>query len=379
MTDKDQNLDIGQIALKCAGLKFPVFYVRTETGPKVRTHYFRQQMGTGAPLSNIINRSEDIAFACNVETCMITRVRNEIAFAIPLQQPELIRYDNAIHWMFVNGEKFQDMALPLMMGQTPTGEYYVIDLATQPHLLVAGSTGAGKSVWTAEILCSLALLKKPSELQMFLVDTKQLDLTLFEDLKHVRAVVTKVRVLHQILDDLMKLVRKRTELMKGKARKVGEWNELFPDQKMSYKLLVIDELADVMDSDRAEFGNTKKQREGLATIEDKLKSLTQISRAAGVHVIAATQRPSVEVISGDIKTNFPMRLSFKLPTSTDSRVILGEGGAENLLGKGDYLYQSFENPDIRRGHGAYIGTEHIKRIIADSDRIRESMEAVRTV
>ena len=336
-------------------------------------------------MNNVINRQEDIAFACNVETCMISRVRNEIAFAIPLEHPELIRFDNAIHWMFVNGDKFKDMALPLMMGQTPTGEYYMLDLAEEPHMLMAGSTNSGKSVFTSELLCSLALLKSPTELDMFLVDTKRLDLPLFQGLKHVKAIVTKVRILHQILDDLTALVRRRAETMEGLARNIGEWNRLVgstdPDSKMKYKLLVIDELADVMDQDR-ELGTSQKEREDNGfreTIHNKIKTLTQISRAAGVHVIAATQRPSVKIISGDIKANFPMRLTFKLPTATDSRTVLGEGGAENLLGKGDYLYKSIKNPDIRRGHGAFIETEDIARIIVESDKIRKTMEAVRAI
>lgn len=377
MTDKDMMLDVAQIALKCVGLGFPVKYSRSETGPRVRTHYYMQQLGSGAPLSKVINRAEDISLACGVDTCMITRVKNEIAFAIPLQNPEIIKFDNALYWLATQSDVAK-MAIPLLMGQTPTGEWLAIDLATQPHLLIGGSTGGGKSVFLAELIAAIAVLKAPREIDMFLVDTKKLDLPLFQSLTHAKSVMTQVEEVHQLLDDLIKLVRKRTTEMQGIARNIREYNEMNinPNSLMKYKLLIIDEMADVFDQDKAVYG-IGKQRDGMETIENKLKTLTQISRAAGIHVIAATQRPSAKIISGDIKANFPMRLSFKLPTGTDSRVVLGETGAENLLGKGDYLYQTFENPDIRRAHGAFVRTEDIARICIQHNDIRQSLEAIR--
>lgn len=376
MTDKNPHYDQMQIALKCQGLGFPVNYIRTESGPRVRTHYFRQQLGSWAPLSKVINRAEDISFACGVDTCMITRVKDEIAFAIPLKEPQLIKFDDALYWLATN-KTVREMSIPILMGQTPTGEWLAIDLVTQPHLLIAGSTGGGKSVFLAEIIGSLAVAKKPSEIELILVDTKRLDLPLFQSLAHVREVITDVEQLHPELDSLIALVRKRTGDMSGVARNIREYNDLMynPTSQMRYKLLIIDELADVLTQDKEKYG-TGKQREGLETIEQKLKTLTQISRAAGIHVIAATQRPSVKVINGDIKANFPMRISFKLPTNTDSRVILGDTGAENLLGKGDYLYQTFENPDIRRAHGAFVRTEDIARICLQHDDIRRTLEGM---
>jgi DNA segregation ATPase FtsK/SpoIIIE, S-DNA-T family len=380
MTDNDQLKDIGQIILKCAGLGFPVSHVRSERGPKVVTHYFKQQLGSASPLSKVINRAEDISFACGVDSCMITREKNEIAFAIPLLHPELIKFDSALQWLANNvlpqSKNPIEYAIPLLMGQTPTGEFFTVDLAEQPHLLIAGATGGGKSVFMAELICALAVTKNPSEIDMYLVDTKQLDLPLFKSLSHVKGVVTKIESVHSLLDSLIKLVRTRTDEMTGIARNIREWNVMqMPGAAYKYKLLIIDELADVMDLDRNTYGSGRT-RCGMETIEQKLKTLTQISRAAGIHVIAATQRPSVKVISGDIKANFPMRLTFKLPTSTDSRVIMGEGGAENLLGKGDYLYQTFENPDIKRGHGAFVKTEDIARIVLQHKIYREALEAM---
>jgi len=374
MTDKDPILDSMQIGLKCQSLGFPVTYSRSESGPRVRTHYFKQPFNQSAPLSKVINKQEDIAFACGVDSVMIRREKDEIAFAIPLQEPELIKFDNALYWLATNAATHK-MHLPLLMGQTPTGQWLSVDLATQPHMLIGGSTGAGKSVFLEMLIAALAVLKTPAELEMILVDTKRLDLTLFRGLQHVSEVVTEVSRLHDLLDSLIGLVRQRTTEMEGIARNIRE----FTHTKMDYKLLIIDELADVLEQDKQIYGTTSKQRDDRPTIESKLKTLTQISRAAGVHVIAATQRPSVGVLKGDIKVNFPMRLSFKLPTGVDSITVLGEAGAENLLGNGDYLYQTNENADVKRAHGAFVEQRDIARICIQHADIRQSLQALQPI
>lgn len=392
MIDSTYQAEINRILIKCLGLKFPVTPVRTEVGPRVVTHYFRPAPGSSAPLSNIMGKYDDIAMSCNVKSCIITRHGGELGFAIPLENPKTIEFMDALTWLTTNPAITKDMAIPLLMGQTPTGDFYTLDLATQPHMLIAGSTGSGKSIFVASLLSALSILKEPkTELDMFLVDTKQLDFTPFKGLPHVRHIVTDVRVLHQVLDSLMKLVRKRTEDMKGTARNLKEWNDLMikyghPEERMAYKLLVIDEIADVIDSDRA-LGRTVKQRREtgesenkgdlyIETIKNKLQSLAQISRAAGIHIIAATQRPSVEIVDGDLKANLPMRLTFGLPTSADSRVVLGVGGAEKLLGKGDYLYQNAESQQPIRGHGPFVHMMDIAGIIRDNDLIRSTMRGV---
>lgn len=393
MTNNTYQAEIHNIMLKCLGLRFPVVHVRTETGPKVVTHYFKPVVGSSAPLSNIMGKYNDIAMSCSVKSCIITRHGGEIAFAIPVENPKTIEFMDALTWLMSNKAITKDMAIPLLMGQTPMGEFYTLDLATQPHMLIAGSTGSGKSIFLASLLSALSILKQPkTELDMFLVDTKQLDFTPFAGLPHVRTIVTDVRVLHQVLDSLMKLVRKRTESMKGTARNLKEWNDLMikfdrPQDTMAYKLLVIDEIADVIDSDRG-LGITRKQRleagedEGkgdlyVEKIKEKLQSLAQISRAAGVHIIAATQRPSVEIVDGDLKANLPMRLTFGLPTAADSRVVLGKGGAENLLGKGDYLYQNSETQEPIRGHGPFVRMMDIANILRQNEQIRDSMRGVK--
>lgn len=385
---KNIDKDVAMIALKCQGLGFPVFYKRSERGPRVTTHFFTQQLGSTAPLSKVINRSEDLAFACGVSSVMITRVLNEIAVQVPLDPEDvtLIKFDSCIHDLMTSslyGPKAQQ--LPLCMGQTVQGENFTVDLAEQPHILIAGSTGGGKSVFQASVVCGLILAKSPAELDLYLIDTKQLDLPLFKGVPHVKAIVDKIERVHDLLDNLILNVRRRTERMKGIARNIAEYNILQGGDKpaMKYKVLVIDELADIISQDQdlakqetaqVEMGILPARR---TRIVNKIQTLTQISRASGIHVIAATQRPSVKLMSGDIKANFPMRLTFRLPTSADSRVILGEGGAENLLGKGDYLYQTFDMPSPVRSHGSYVSTTDIARIIDQQQQIRESYESIR--
>lgn len=382
---KNLNKDIAAIALKCIGLGFPVHFERSEPGPRVITHYFTQQAGSFAPLNKVIAKQEDIAFACGVESVMITRIKNEIAIQIPLDSDEvkLIPFDAGIHNLLTASVINQQ--LPLFMGQSVQGENFTIDLAEQPHLLIAGSTGGGKSVFQAALTCGLILAKTPAELELYLVDTKQLDLTLFKGIPHVKTIVDKIEKVHDLMDNLILNVRRRTERMKGVARNITEYNKFanLTVPAIKYKVLIIDELADIisLDQDLAKTESALVATGALAEkrtrIVNKLQTLTQISRASGIHVIAATQRPSVKLMSGDIKANFPMRLTFRLPTSADSRVILGEGGAENLLGKGDYLYQTFDMSQPDRGHGAYVSTTDIARVIAQSAQIRESYEGIR--
>lgn len=389
MTENENDPNIGMIALKCEGLGFPVNYRRKKTGPRVTTYYYSQQLGSTAPLSKVINRSEDIAFACKAESVMITRIRDEIVIQVPRPANEIvpIQFDSCIHKLLTDSVKTQ--RLPIVMGQTVEGETYTVDLAEQPHILIAGSTGGGKSVFQAQATCGLALALPPTDLDLYLIDTKQLDLPLFKGLPHIKAIIDKIEKVHDIFDNLILNVRRRTERMKGIARNIHEFNKLSErDPKsgkpaMAYKVLIIDELADIISQDKdleqeekAEIAMEVRSQK-RTRIVNKIQTLTQISRAAGIHVIAATQRPSVKLMSGDIKANFPMRMTFRLPTSADSRVILGEGGAENLLGKGDYLYQAFDMPQPLRGHGSFVSTNDIARIIVAQKEIRENYEALR--
>jgi len=265
------------------------------------------------------------------------------------------------------------------MGQSKTGDYLYADLANQPHMLIAGATNSGKSIFTAQLICSLALLRSEDELEFTLVDTKNLDLVLFKTLPHVRHVLSTVEDIRATLSELLEEIRLRNSQMSGLVRNIREWNQLHDSsglahpytdpRKMKYKVFIMDELADVVDQDEEELRKYTK-RDRPTSVLEYLKTIAQISRASGVHLILATQRPSVDILPGSIKTNFPARIAFKLPTRTDSQVILDENGAENLLGAGDYLYKIAGSDQIKRAHGSYVSITDIATMIAQRDEIR---------
>jgi S-DNA-T family DNA segregation ATPase FtsK/SpoIIIE len=207
------------------------------------------------------------------------------------------------------------------------------------------------------------------------VDTKNLDLVLFKGLEHVKYVLNNISDLRAALTVLLEDVRLRNQQMSGLVRNIGEWNRLEEDKKMKYKILIIDELADVLDQDNAFLAQIERKMRP-PSIHSLLKTIAQISRAAGVHLILATQRPSVKVISGDIKANFPARVSFKLPSSMDSRVILDETGAENLLGMGDYLYKIAGSDTVKRAHSAFVSINDIANILTQNENIRRQYAEV---
>jgi S-DNA-T family DNA segregation ATPase FtsK/SpoIIIE len=165
--------------------------------------------------------------------------------------------------------------------------------------------------------------------------------------------------------------------MSGVARNIGEWNQLYGglEKRMKYKVVIVDELADVFDQDNTLLRPIPR-KERPPSIQELLKQIAQIARAAGIHLIGATQRPSVEVLPGDIKTNFPARVSFKLPTQIDSRVILDEKGAESLLGRGDYLYKVAGNDIVKRAHSAFVSMTDIVTIIEQNSEIRRQYEGM---
>lgn len=353
------------LTIKCASLGVPSLFTRMQEGPVVQTFYFQPQgLALFGPL---MSKADELAGALHVESVRVERVLGEIAIAVPRADRQLIEFDSCLHKMLTSPVT-KDMALPLLMGQTTNGEHLYCDLASQPHLLIAGTTGSGKSVYTAQLICSLSLFRSPEELEFVLVDTKNLDLVLFKPLEHVKYVLNNISDLRVALQELLATVRLRNTQMSGMARNIGEWNAL-SSKPMKYKILIIDEMADVFMQDRAYLSQFKKAERPPA-IEDLVQQILQISRAAGVHLILATQQPSVKIISGIMKANAPARVSFKLPTMSDSRVILDENGAESLLGKGDYLYKIAGSDTVKRAHSAYVSTTDIATIIAQNEMIR---------
>jgi S-DNA-T family DNA segregation ATPase FtsK/SpoIIIE len=346
-------------------LGFGAFFTRMVEGPVVRTFYFKP---IGEPkFSSILYKEEEFAGSLAVESVRVERFLGEVAISVPRADRQTIQFDSCLHSMMTSPLTY-GMALPLLMGQSTIGEHLYADLANQPHLLIAGSTNSGKSVFTAQLICSLSLFRSTDELEFILVDTKNLDLVLFRALSHVKYVLNNIADLRAALSQLLEEVRLRNTQMSGLCRNIREWNNL-EDTPMKYKILVVDELADVLDQDNAALAQMDKKLRP-PSIHSLLKTIAQISRAAGVHLILATQRPSVKIISGDIKANFPARVCFKLPSGFDSRVVLDEDGAENLLGMGDYLYKIAGSDTVKRAHSAFVSMNDIATIIEQNEMIR---------
>jgi S-DNA-T family DNA segregation ATPase FtsK/SpoIIIE len=379
---------IHTLTIKCIALGVPALFTRMQEGPVVRTFFFAPQgLALFGPL---MSKCEEIAGTLGVESVRIERVLGEISIAVPRVDRQLVEFDKCLHTMLTSPQT-KLMALPLLMGVSTDGEHLYADLAAQPHLLIAGTTGSGKSVYTAQLICSLALFRTPEELEFVFVDTKNLDLVLFKGLEHVKYVLSSIEDIRTALRDALAEVRLRNEQMSGIARNITEWNALIQEdydymsdprnraiptkQKMRYKIIIIDEMADVFMQDRAYLSLFKKSERPPA-IEDLVQQILQISRAAGVHLILATQQPTVKIISGVMKANAPARVSFKLPSMSDSRVILDENGAENLLGKGDYLYKIAGSDTVKRAHSAYVSTNDIANILCQNEQIRRQYEPI---
>jgi S-DNA-T family DNA segregation ATPase FtsK/SpoIIIE len=363
-----------RILYKLSQLNFSATFERMEEGPILRTFYFQPSLD--ALFSRVSGKNEEIAAALATDSARLYRAGGLLAAEIPRPDRQIIRFDQCLHQMLSDLE-IRRMALPLLMGQSPKGERIYADLAAQPHLLIAGSTGSGKSVYLNMLAASLALFRDPKELEFTLVDTKNLDLVLFKGLPHVKEIITDVGDLRRRLEQLLREVRIRTATMSGLARNVLEYNAL-GYKKFHYKVLIIDELADVMETDAASrAGMDKAERADNPSIAALLKGVAQISRAAGIHIIVATQRPSVKMVTGDskigfgdIKANLPARVCFKLPSMADSRVVLDENGAETLLGRGDYLYKVSGSDILQRAHSAFVSMDDIALILNSHEHIR---------
>jgi S-DNA-T family DNA segregation ATPase FtsK/SpoIIIE len=359
---KDQASTIAALLTKLAALNITVTPTTVESGPIVSTYYMH--LGTDIPIAKILKAEEDLALAVGVPRVLISRSGGQIAIAIPNKQKEVVSYDSCIHTMLTT----RNLKLPIMLGVNTRGTPDFIDLTECPHILMAGSTGGGKSVLLSAIISGLATVRTPKEMKLMLVDTKQLDLPLFESLPHVVESADTLDKVHTLLDRLHAIVRQRTAKMKGLARNISEYNALGIGNHLPYYVIIIDELADVLMQDRARGKGVK----GYVKAEHKLQGLLQICRASGVHIICATQRPSVEIITGDIKANMSTRIALRLPSGADSRTVLNEYGAEKLLGRGDMLIESPLFEQVTRFHGPYVSMEHIANVLANAEQIRDS-------
>ncbi len=253
--------------------------------------------------------------------------------------------------------------LPLALGQDTIGNNILVDLAGMPHLLIAGSTGSGKSVALNAMLVSLLCKLRPNELRLVLIDPKRLEFAAYADIAHLLfPIVTHPKKAAPVLKWVVQQMEERYEMMaKYGARNVHDFNvimEKIGQDRLPFIVVIIDELADLMMTAGRE-------------IEDLIARITQMARAAGIHLIVATQRPSVDVITGLIKVNFPSRISFRVTSKIDSRTILDCSGADKLLGRGDLLFLDSHDASLRRLHGAYVSDREIMQLVA---HIKEQQE-----
>ena len=319
---------------------------KINNGPVVSLYEF--EPAPGVKVSKIINLSDDIARNTSSTSTRVSTIpgKNTVGIEIPNDQRE-----NVVLREIISNEKFKskEIKLPLALGKNISGVPVIGDLTSMPHLLIAGTTGSGKSVCINTIIVSLLYKLNPDLCKFILIDPKMLELSSYEGIPHLLCpVITDAKKATSALNWTVREMNNRYKLMsKEGVRNIDGYNAKHK-LKMPYIVVVVDEMSDLMLVAGKE-------------IENYIQKLSQMARAAGIHIIMATQRPSVDVITGTIKANFPTRVSFQVSSKIDSRTILGEQGAEQLLGKGDMLFMSSANR-IFRIHGPYVSEKEIEKI-----------------
>jgi len=315
-------------------------------GPVVTLNEF--EPAAGVKVSKIINLSDDIARNTSSESARIATIPGRSTVGIEL--PNSTRENVYLSEILSNNDfTKKDIRLPIALGKNISGIPVVGDLASMPHLLIAGTTGSGKSVCINTIILSLLYRHTPDKCKFILIDPKMLELSTYEGIPHLLCpVITEAKKAASVLGWVVKEMENRYRLMtKEGVRNIDSYNAKHA-LAMPYIVVVVDEMSDLMLVAGKE-------------IENYIQKLSQMARAAGIHIIMATQRPSVDVITGTIKANFPTRISFQVTSKIDSRTILGEQGAEQLLGKGDMLYMSSANRIVRI-HAPFVSDNEIEKV-----------------
>tara|TARA_Y100000590_G_scaffold446475_1_gene580250 strand:+ start:2300 stop:4390 length:2091 start_codon:yes stop_codon:yes gene_type:complete len=324
-------------------------------GPVVTLNEF--EPAAGVKVSKIINLSDDIARNTSSESARIATIPGSNTIGIEL--PNISRENVYLSEILNNSDfKKKEIKLPIALGKSISGMPIVGDLASMPHLLIAGTTGSGKSVCINTIILSLLYRHTPEKCKFILIDPKMLELSTYEGIPHLLCpVITEAKKAASVLGWVVKEMESRYRLMtKEGVRNIDSYNTKHK-LPMPYIVVIVDEMSDLMLVASKE-------------IENYIQKLSQMARAAGIHIIMATQRPSVDVITGTIKANFPTRISFQVTSKIDSRTILGEQGAEQLLGKGDMLYMSSANRIIRI-HAPFVSDNEIEKV---NDFLRSQAE-----
>jgi S-DNA-T family DNA segregation ATPase FtsK/SpoIIIE len=341
--------------------------VAADTGPVVTM--FELELAPGIKVSQISSLSNDVARALSAGAVRVVAPlpgKHTIGIEVPNLEKERVRMKDIIR---LAANKPDDMQIPLFLGKDSAGEALVSDLASMPHLLIAGTTGSGKSVCINSIITSILLTKRPDEVKLILIDPKMVEMTAFNTIPHLMCpIVTETNRAVQILEwATVKMDERYALFAEARVKNIAEYNDLGPEEIISrlqpssadeeakipkllpYIVIVIDELADLMMTAPKE-------------IEAYIVRLAQKSRAIGIHIVLATQRPQATVVTGLIKSNMPTRIGFRVAAKMDSRIILDQNGAEALLGQGDMLFLKPGTSDLIRAQGTYVDEDEVKKI-----------------
>jgi S-DNA-T family DNA segregation ATPase FtsK/SpoIIIE len=336
-------------------------------GPVITLYEFAPAKTTR--IRRLASLQEDLALALSVEAVMVRRIPGRDVIGIEISNEAGERQNVAFRasLQYVIAAKKAGMALPMNLGTDPFGEPIIDDLAAMPHLLIAGSTGSGKSVSLNCIISSLLTVCSPDELEFYMIDPKGVELTHYNGIPHMKEpMVTSPHYAKQMLETLIREMRRRLQTLTYKGvRDIKELNTMLVAEgqtPMPRIVLIVDELGDLMMQDRREFTRM-------------FAEISQIARATGIHMIVATQRPSVDVLPGKVKVNFPARMAFKVTSSVDSRTIVHRKGAEGLLGCGDMLYLSPTRSTVIRVHAPWVPLEDVKMLAGKMREIEDKRQA----
>jgi len=349
-TREELEANAGTLKKKLADFGVDGHIVQASPGPVITSYEF--EPAAGVKVSQVVNLSDDLALAMKAAAVRIIGPipgRGTVAVEVPNPESATVY----LREILVSPEFVEAKGrLPLALGKDTTGNAMVSDLASMPHLLIAGSTGSGKSVGLNTMICSLLYKATPADVRFLLIDPKRLELGIYEGIPHLLApVVTDAKEAAMRLKWIVGKMDERYKQLQAKAvRNIEGYNkEVGPEERLPYWVVVVDELADLMMVSAGE-------------VQNSLVRLAQIARAVGIHLIVATQRPSVDVVTGLIKANFPTRIAFQVASKVDSRTVLDGNGAEQLLGKGDMIFVPPGASRQVRVHGSWVSDGEVKAI-----------------
>jgi S-DNA-T family DNA segregation ATPase FtsK/SpoIIIE len=346
---------------KCAEFDVRGQVVQINPGPMVTTYEFKPE--AGVKYSRVTGLADDLCLAMRAESILIERMagKSTVGIQVPNRERETIHLRDVLESETFHKAKSR---LTLAMGKDINGRIVTADLGSMPHILIAGSTGSGKSVAINAMIMSLLFRTTPAQVRLILVDPKRVELGMYEGIPHLfTPIITEPKLAANALRNAVREMERRLKLLASRSvRNIDQYNKLFDsampslfddgedEEPLPYIVIIIDELADLMMLDRA-------------NVEESITRLAQMARAVGIHLILATQRPSVDVITGLIKANVPTRISFRLATKVDSRTILDTNGAEALLGRGDMLFLPPGTSRLVRLHAPYVSEKETAAVV----------------